>query len=667
LPPLDQETINAIVGMLEGGRLIEAIVTLEQLREAYPAEPIVPKLLGMAYGEVGELSGAAQLWEEAERLDPDDISLRRLLAGVYQSQGRPAHALRSLRRYLAADPADEELAEIEEVRRGLEGLFAEMGRVYNLPVAEVERGTLLLERGLRAMEEGDLRDAVRRFRDAARILPRWTAPQNNLALANFLLGNADVAIEWSEKVLAADPNDVGALTNLVRFLVVLARRDEALPLGDRLETIVQGADPAAAASRMLFEKAADAFAMLEQDERAAAALQRLPREALGDYGVLTLGAALANTGRKSTALETLQELVPHPRAARMAEALRHNENPPGGRFRAIGSQELLPPALIERLGPELDRLAASEGEAREAAVRGLLGRFPTFLPAFTDSLWLEDELQSARAVGVLLGLGVPEALEALRAFAFGRVGPDETRLHAVLALRESGKIDANKPVYLWQDGRYQELRLPRYEIVSEDEEGGAKRPYPPAIAKQMAKAVERHQRGDLDGAARLYRQVLEQDRSIEDAEQHLGLIEIMGGDEAAAEPHFVRALELDPEFVLPRCTLASLRISQGRVSEARDLLIPLTDRTRFRPTELASYLFTTAELAAADGDPARARAQLRLLLAYIPDHTPARQRLREFEREEAERRRAESQRAVQGLQPAQQPATSPSGLILPGR
>ena len=658
--PLDSDTIKEIVALLDGGRPVEAIMILEELRHDHPRDATIYKFLGMGYAQVGELGGAAEAWEEASRLDTDDPSLWRVLAGVYQAQGRLVHAVRALRRYLAAEPAGEDLAEVEGLRRRIEEALAEIGHTFGVSPAEAERGTLLLERGLRAMEEGDFLGATRHFRDAARALPGWTVPQNNLALCQFELGNGDAALATVERTLASAPNDAQALANLVRFLVILGRREEALAYGERLWTLSQEAIAAAptdgegAVARFEFEKAAGAYMLLEQDERVVASLERRPREALSDYGLSLLGAALANTGRKTTALEVFGALEPDPVAARLAEALRLNETPPGRRFPGVEPAELLPAAIAGQLAREIDRINAqgADDEARGAAIEALLARAPTFLPAFAASLWLEDEIASSRAVAVLLGVGTPAAIDAVRVFAFGRLGPDETRLHAALALLRAGRVESsvNRPLLLWQDGRYQELRPPRYEIG--DEEAGAKRPYPPAIGKQMAKALERHTKGDYAGAARLYRQVLAQDATIEDAEQHLGLIELLNGDLVAAEGHFSRALELDPAFALPRCTLASLRIRQGRLAEARDLLTPLADRTRFGGTELASYLFTTAELARADGDEARARAHLRLLLAYLPTHTPARLRLRELERAETERQEAQGPNRGQLLQPA---------------
>ena len=186
---------------------------------------------------------------------------------------------------------------------------------------------------------------------------------------------------------------------------------------------------------------------------------------------------------------------------------------------------------------------------------------------------------------------------------------------------------------------------PRYEVTLDSE---AVQAYPPAIAKLMEKALDRRSNGDPDGAARLLRQVLSQDASIVEAEQHLGVIGLLQNNDTEAETHFTRALTLQPDFSLARSALASLRVKQKRLSEAREVLIPLIDRTTFRATELASYLFTAAELAGADGDPARARQQLRLLLAYVPGHNPARMRLRDLEREEAERKKAQEQQGNKG-------------------
>lgn len=662
LPPLNNETINQLVRMLDGGQFLEAILILEALREEHPREPIVYKLLGMAAGEVGDLSTAAEQWEEAQRLDPGDASLWRLLAGVYQNQGRVVHALRALRRYVAEEQEDDDLPQIVALRDALDDAMRDLGESYGVSAADAEKGGLLLERGLRLMDREDYLGAQRHFRDAARAMPGWVAPLNDLALCQFELGNFETALDTARSVLQGEPDDLHAHAGLVRYLTILGQRDEALVYGDQLWEIVQGAlaRQAAAAEEtrefFLFEQAANAFTFLDQDDRVIGTLEGQSPETLSDNGMILLAAALANVNRKPAAAELLRALEPNPIAGRLAGALTLNETPPGRRFPAIDPVQLLPPKVAERIDKELaavDAAALAEPEGRRERIGASLARTPTFMPAFYASLWMGDELSSANAVGLLLRIGTPEAIEAVRTFAFGRLGPDETRLHAALLLRREGLVESGRPLLLWQDGRFQEMSPPRYEITQGEAPAN---PYPPAIAKLMSKAIDRRANDDIEGAERLYRQALDQEPGLAEAAQQLGLIALVRNDTAAAEDYFARALASNADSVVARATLASLRISQGRRDEARQLLIPIIDRTTFQSNEFASAIFTVAELAAADGDPARARQQLRLLLAYIPGHTPARMRLRDLEQEEAERKQA-----------AQAPATAPDyGSLLRG-
>ncbi len=647
LPPLNNETISHLVQMLEGEQFLEAILILEALREEHPREAIVYKLLGMAAGEVGDLATAAEQWEEAQRLAPSDASLWRLLAGVYQNQGRVVHALRALRRYVSEEQEDDDLPQIVALRDALDDAMRDLGENYGVSTANAEKAGLLLERGLRLMDKEDYLGAQRHFRDAARTMPGWVAPLNDLALCQFELGNFDASVDTARGVLESEPDDLHAHAGLVRYLTILGRREEALSYGEQLWEIVQGAlarqaaaDDDEAHEFFLFEQAANAFAFLDQDDRVMGTLEGQPPETLSDNGMILLAAALANVNRKPAAAELLRVLEPNPVAGRLAEALTLNETPPGRRFPAIDPVQLLPTKVAERVDKELSTIDAAdlaEPATRRERLGAVLAHTPTFLPAFYASLWMGDEIASANAVGLLLRIGTPEVIEAVRTFAFGRLGPDETRLHAALLLRRDGLVESSRPLLLWQDGRFQEMSPPRYEITQGEEPA---EPYSPAIAKLMSKALDRRAHDDIEGAERLYRQVLDQEPTVAEAAQQLGLIALVRNDTVAAEGYFARALESRPDSVVARATLASLRISQGRRDEARQLLIPVIDRTTFQANEFASAIFTVAELAAADGDPGRARQQLRLLLAYIPGHTPARMRLRDLEEEEAERKQA---------------------------
>jgi Flp pilus assembly protein TadD len=403
LPPLNNETINEIARMIDMGRFVEAVIILEALREEHPREAILFKLLGTGYAEIGDLSSAGERWEEAQRLDPSDPSLWRLLTGVYQLQGRIVHALRSLRRYLSEDADDPDADQLEQLRDGLEAAVADLGEQHGVSAADAERAGLLLERGLRQMEEEDALGATRLFRDASRIMPNWTAPRNNLALCQFLLGNTDTAISTAEGILTSEPDDLHAQAGLVRFLTITGRRPEALTHADSLWTLVQAANEQerleAGSARFDFERAADAFALLEQDERVIGTLEPRQRETLSGNGMLMLGAALANVNRKPGALAIFKELEGDPLAARLSEALQLSETPPGRRFSALSPADLAPPKVIDRVAKEIDHILndpslAGDRTARQGKIQDALNSAPTFLASFYLSLWLGDEIDA---------------------------------------------------------------------------------------------------------------------------------------------------------------------------------------------------------------------------------------------------------------------------------
>lgn len=652
--PEIRQQIDRAVGLLEAGQFIEAVSLLEPLRESLPSEAVVYKLLGTAYAELGAPALAAGRWEEAVKLDPHDENIWRFLAGAFGQIGCYTHALRALRRHHAlatnADPG------LREARDELEGILSQTSAELGLSVREAERATLLLEDALRAQMSGDFETALRYARDASRMSPSWPIPRTLIALAQFQLGRGDEALATCERLLEEQPDNGHALAAYARFLVTLGRREDALVVSDRLLSSL-GAPDIAEKNHNQFtrERAAEAFAQLEQDERVVVALGGETLRQAGEGAHLLLGVAQANLGRHAEALELFSALEEHPVALRFVEALRRGDTPPGGRFIALPPSELLPSGMLDRLLEQVLQ-PATEGDLGQRAMLELVDHAPTFMPALLASLWHADDLAAARAVDILLVLGTPAAIDALRVFASGRLGRDEVRLHAAIGLRDDGHLDGGPILALWQEDQLERWSPPRYELL--DPAGAPRAPYPVAVRKLMERAVAWHEEGNLDAAASAYERIVALDPTVADAEQHLGLIKLLRGDREAAEPHFQRAFALNPEFVLARCTLASLRIGQRRFDEARELLAPLTDQLRFEPSELAAYLFTTAELAAAEGDGARARAQLRLLFAYVPDHEPALMRLRDLERVEAARRRENSLRLVQ--------PHAPSGLWRPG-
>ena len=89
-----------------------------------------------------------------------------------------------------------------------------------------------------------------------------------------------------------------------------------------------------------------------------------------------------------------------------------------------------------------------------------------------------------------------------------------------------------------------------------------------ALADQLGRAVGCHQRGDLEGAARLYQAVLAQSPAEVDALHYLGLLEAQRGNAAAGAQLLRRAAGLNPRIEAVHLNLANMLLELGALDEA---------------------------------------------------------------------------------------------------
>jgi tetratricopeptide (TPR) repeat protein len=135
----------------------------------------------------------------------------------------------------------------------------------------------------------------------------------------------------------------------------------------------------------------------------------------------------------------------------------------------------------------------------------------------------------------------------------------------------------------------------------------------------LARAIARHQAGDLDAAARAYRAILADRPDHADALHLLGLVLFQEGDMAAATDHIRRAIAIDARAAMYHANLGRVLMTQGRASEAVEAYreaVALTPKDAAVHSDMAAALVT-----AGDVDAARARA--RLALELDPNLAPA--------------------------------------------
>ncbi len=135
----------------------------------------------------------------------------------------------------------------------------------------------------------------------------------------------------------------------------------------------------------------------------------------------------------------------------------------------------------------------------------------------------------------------------------------------------------------------------------------------------LARAIARHQAGDLAAAEKAYRAILDDHPNHADALHLLGLVFYQKGDAATAMDHIRRAIGLDPRAAMYHANLGRVLMAQGQAAEAAEVY---RQAVTLAPNDAAVHSDMAAALVAVgDFDAARSRARLALELA--PDLAPA--------------------------------------------
>ena len=87
-----------------------------------------------------------------------------------------------------------------------------------LPFEKMQRATIQNEKAQLEFNRYNFSATIHFAKEALRIAPNWTPPQNNLAQALFFSGKMDEAISLTEDVLSRDPQNLFALEKMVIYL-----------------------------------------------------------------------------------------------------------------------------------------------------------------------------------------------------------------------------------------------------------------------------------------------------------------------------------------------------------------------------------------------------------------------------------------------------------------
>jgi tetratricopeptide (TPR) repeat protein len=617
--PAELERARAL---FEEGKLDEALELAESLVERYPNDCDCRILLGVIYGDLGDMR-AIQHLEVAARLSGRDPEVLLLLGGAYYAAAFHSHALLTFRECLRYELSEQAIERIQAVMADSMRRIEQAAAAYGVSPRKMEHAAHFMEQGRLANELGDYAEGAKASKEAARLVRNWAPPRNNLSLAYFALGQWDEAIATEQEVLETiDAQNVHALANLVRFLAASGKREEAQEYLTRLEQ-TKANDPDA------YIKMAEAYASLEEDQKLYTILKRLQRKGVALSATLLhfLGVASANLGKEQEALTHWKKALRlDPDAFRLRDYMDFvrrggRKLAPAYRFPYFAAYNMIPKKAFDDFVESLGSLAVSE-EKTERKVRSFGQKYPYVADLVSDMLWYGNENEQEMAIGTLQRLGNERAVAALQAFALSRVGDDSLRMKAAIALLDLGIFSEDKPVRFWVKGQWRHVFIRRQFFIE-----GRELEYSDQIIALLEEATTAVREGKEKKAEEVYKKILVLDPTVKEAYGNLGVLYISQGREAEGERLLQKAIEIDPNYVHPRCNLAAIRLTQGRIEEAEELLRPIAELTSLLPQEFLFYNRVSTELFMARGDYELAEECLKMILEMEPEDEEAERRL----------------------------------------
>lgn len=594
---------------------------LQTLAHRYPNEPQVFYYQSGVAAELHDKPGLMQAAQRWAALAPNDPEAVLNLAGACLTNVRPAMARRVFRQFLERWPDHPRAA---DVRKTVADLDAHLPQVLSetglAGLDQAEELALWHEEAQVALEQNRISEAIALEERVLERAPTLASALNNISLAHFIEGRLDQAIATAWRVLnECDANNFHALSNLVRFLCVAGRIDEARPLARRLKAV--------RSDRVdVWIKKAEGLSYLGDDagvlevfaEAEAAGMLRKP---FADPFLYHLaGVAAARLGREREARRYWhQALKLQPNFSRAADNLTDLRKPVGQRHGpwAFNLYEWLSPQTMQDMVNTVEpALRGKTTEKRvEQAARQFLAKHPEVIKLIPILLERGDPHGREFAYHLARIAETPEAVDALVTFALGRAGPDKLRYEVAHFLTDTGRLPRGQAVQMWVEGEQRELLLLGYTISSEPT-----RRLPRQVQRLMERARSALNDMELDEAERLLREALKILPDHPSLLQNLAGVYSLRNDRKQAEALIRRAVEVDPDYIIGRCQMAGFAVEKGDLDEAERWLEPIRRQESFHISEFVAFCQAHIDLELARGRPDAAYSWLQMWADVAPDH-----------------------------------------------
>ncbi len=573
-------------------------------------------LLDMKMGRTGD---AVRRLQKLLAEDLDDLETRRLLAAALFADDRPEQAIQELEEARARFPRDPELAYSlatahlrADQPKAAEALFAEVARARPIAATHVLLGRTYRDAGFYRRAEAELERAL----ELDPATPRAHFYLGTLHLLDARRAELEEAMADFRRALEVAPEDPSAHLYLGMALVESRRPEAAV---EHLEQAA--AEPGTALDGNLF--LGRALLATGRPEEAVAAFRRaLARadggpaaEGPGDERLRSihyqLGQALRRTGDAEAAVYHLDT------AERITENLTTESRDTLSRFIESDESEAYGGPAVPRL--DTSRYAGLDADQRAEVRRGVetaLARSYLNLGILQARSGRPGRAEGLVAEAARLAPGFPGVQRTLGVVRFN-AGQHAAAVEPLTRALEEAPGDRELSRMLGLAHLEAESYAAAAELLG-DEVRAAGSPDDPSLLYAYGLALVRG--GRTEEAEGVFADLTR--RFDESARVHvlLGEAQAQGNDFAAAVEHFERAIELDPEVPDARPALGVIRLRQGELEAAEEVLRSELER---RPDNVRARFLLATVLDLVDRS-REAAAELRRVLAADPGDVDAR-------------------------------------------
>ncbi|HNT77334.1 MAG TPA: tetratricopeptide repeat protein [Anaerolineae bacterium] len=607
------EDMGKVTELFDKKRWQEALEILLPLNRRYPHQYHVLAYLSNIYYELDDMNNYQRILQEMIELEPDDPLLWKDLADTYLLTLYPVLALQTYRQYLQRWPDHEDAASVREL---LEKIEPETRRILGEVKVPDDADGLALAAKLDQLRNYLAQGDTGKARQAAQVLlatyPHFAPAHNNLSLAHWMEGNLEAAIQAARQVLAYEPDNVHALSNLIHFLYLLGRVNEARAYAETLR-----ASPAPAADKHL--KQIEGFIFLEDYPAVLALFEQARAEGELDsppvnpmYFHLAAVAAWRQGDEEGAQRLWQQALKLQPAFALAQENLADSKRPVGERNGVwefpfsnwISQQAMLD---IERM----IRPAVQGGNHRAAknALHRCLQQYPEL--RFLTSVLLKRGDPAGRELVLMLAqlAETPDMSAMVRDFALSSYGPDAMRMKAMSWLSEHGEISSGTHRMYIQGEWRDDLLFLGFQIGDESEYPD---PLPPRAEKLAEQAILALRENDWRKAQPLLEQALTLAPDSPGLLNNMATAYQMQGrvEEAYAMVHDIHARF--PNYLFARTALARIAMGDGNLARAHELLDPLLQRRKLHFSEFGQMMGAFIDLYIAEDKKGAAKQWLQM-------------------------------------------------------